>query len=163
VIRARSQAREAALKVLYQLDLRPDVERSELEELVREDVPAADAREFARELIDGTREQLPAIDREIESVAINWNLKRMAVIDRNILRLGTYELLFRPELPAAVSINEAVMLAKKYSTKESGGFVNGILDKVHRRHPGEKRGSGAPDPTAAATPGADDEDAPSAE
>lgn len=133
--RPRTQAREAALKVLYQLDIRDDQTVDELLASVAEEVTGQDAQDLARDLVEGTRGNLAAIDAEVEAVAHNWDLKRMAAIDRNILRLGTYELLFRADLPAAVSINEAVQLAKKFSTKESGGFVNGILDKVHQRHP----------------------------
>lgn len=132
--RPRTQAREVALQVLYQLDIRDDQSAEELLAEVSQEVSGHDAQELARTLVEGTRANLAAIDAEVEGVAHNWEMKRMAAIDRNILRLGTYELLFRPDLPAPVSINEAVQLAKKFSTKESGGFVNGILDKVHQRH-----------------------------
>lgn len=134
--RPRSQAREAALQALYQLELRDDLVEEDLFAGIDESVQSDDAREFARDLVRGTRANLATIDAEVEAVAINWELKRMAAIDRNILRLATFELLHRPDLPPAVSINEAVVLAKKFSTKESGSFVNGILDKVHQRHAG---------------------------
>lgn len=134
MIRPRTQGREVALKALYQLDVRPDLTDSELELLLRNEARTDEALAFARELVKGTREHLPEIDREVESIAHNWNLKRMAVIDRNLIRLGSFELSFRADIPAAVSINEAVVMAKKYSTKESGSFVNGILDKVAQRH-----------------------------
>lgn len=140
-MRARSQAREAALKALYQLDLRPDLSPGEVDEVLRAEAKNEDALGFARELVAGTRKHLPEIDREVESTAHNWNLKRMAVIDRNVIRIGTFELLHRPDVPPAVAINEAVVMAKKYSTKDSGSFVNGILDKIHQRHHGGARGA----------------------
>ena len=135
-MRARSQAREAALKALYQVDLRPDLTPAEVEEVLRAEAKSEDVLSFARELVSGTRAHLAEIDREVESTAHNWNLKRMAVIDRNVIRMGTFELLHRPDVPPAVAINEAVVMAKKYSTKDSGSFVNGILDKIHQRHHG---------------------------
>ena len=139
-MRARSQAREAALKALYQIDLRPDLTENEVDEVLRADCAKhEDTLTFARELVEGTRKHLADIDREVESTAHNWNLKRMAVIDRNVIRMGTFELLHRPDVPPAVAINEAVVMAKKYSTKDSGSFVNGILDKIHQRHHGGDR------------------------
>lgn len=132
--RARSQAREAAIKALYQADLRQDFDRAAAEAFLARQGLTEEAGEFARQLVEGTLVHRDELDREIEAVALNWNLKRMAVIDRNVLRLGAYELMFREDLPPAVSINEAVLLAKRYSTAESGSFVNGILDQIHRRH-----------------------------
>jgi len=87
-------------------------------------------RRFARELIDGCRERLEQLDAHIAAVAENWEIGRMAVIDRNILRLASYELLFRDDVPPKVAINEAIDLAKRYSTADSGAFVNGILDRI---------------------------------
>jgi transcription antitermination factor NusB len=132
-LRPRSAARVAALKILYQLDLRPELGVEELFPGINEEVSGDDAQRFARDLVIGTRTELAALDLELTTVAINWRLERMAAIDRNVLRLGCYELLFCPDLPPAVSINEAVQLAKTFSTKDSGGFVNGILDKVRIR------------------------------
>ena len=86
--------------------------------------------EFTEGLIDGVKEHQARIDTMISQVAENWRLDRMAAIDRNILRLGAYEMLFRPEVPAKVAINEALELAKRYSTAQSSRFVNGILDRV---------------------------------
>ena len=133
VTHPRSLAREAALKILYQLDVRADLDPTTLFAEIDEAITDADARRFARDLVLGARAELTTIDAELSAVAINWTLTRMAAIDRNVLRLGTFELLFRPDLPAAVSINEAVDLAKNYSTKDSGAFVNGILDKIRVR------------------------------
>jgi len=89
-------------------------------------------REFANALARGTRERMPEIDRLLDAHAQNWRLERMAVIDRLVLRLAVYELLARPETPARVVINEAIELARTFSTEESVGFVNGILDAVRK-------------------------------
>ena len=132
-MRSRTLAREAALKGLYQLDLRTEVNDAELDELLDRECPQRDARDYAKHLVKGTRKNLASIDREIEQVAENWDLGRMAAIDRNVLRMAIYEMLHRDDIPAAVAINEAVTIAKKYSTKDSGGFVNGILDQVKNR------------------------------
>ncbi|MBL4846437.1 MAG: transcription antitermination factor NusB [Planctomycetes bacterium] len=126
-------AREAALKILYQLDVRSDLEPAELFSEIDAATENEDARRFARDLVLGARAELATIDAELAAVAHNWTLTRMAAIDRNVLRLGAFELLFREDLPAAVSINEAVELAKNYSTQDSGAFVNGILDKIRVR------------------------------
>jgi transcription antitermination protein NusB len=87
-------------------------------------------RLFAEPLIRGTLEHREALDEKIQHFAKNWELGRMAVVDRNILRLAVYEMLYREDIPPVVSINEAVDIAKRFSTDESGRFVNGILDKV---------------------------------
>jgi transcription antitermination protein NusB len=90
----------------------------------------AAARAFADPLIRGTLEHLTEIDALIKKYTKNWDIKRMAVVDRNILRLAIFEMLYRDDIPPVVSINEAVDIAKRFSTEESGRFVNGILDKV---------------------------------
>ena len=87
-------------------------------------------RVFAEPLIRGTLEHRDELDEHIKKHARNWDITRMAVVDRNVLRLGIYEMLYRDDIPPVVSINEAVDIAKKFSTEESGKFVNGILDKV---------------------------------
>lgn len=87
-------------------------------------------REFAEPLIRGTLEKLPELDAKIKDYAKNWDLNRMAAVDRNILRLAIYEMFHRDDIPPVVSINEAVDIAKKFSTNDSGKFVNGILDKI---------------------------------
>jgi len=89
-----------------------------------------DVREFTLEIVKGTRERLPEIDEIIKKAAEHWSLDRMAVIDRNILRAATYELLYRKDIPPSVAINEALEISKKYSTEESAPFINGILDRI---------------------------------
>ncbi len=132
-MRKRTKAREIALKILYQAEVtRREIKLVtgsffDLMETVDKTV-----EEFAHRIALGVGENLPAIDQKISDNATNWQLKRMAVIDRNILRLGAYELLFAPDIPPKVTINEAVELAKKYGDIESSKFVNGILDKIHK-------------------------------
>lgn len=94
-------------------------------------IPTA-ARKFTEMLVEGVIEYRPVIDRTIKEVAKNWSLERMAPVDLSILRIGTYELLYRPDIPGRVTINEAIEIAKRYGTKESPSFVNGLLDKIAR-------------------------------
>ncbi len=149
-MRKRTQGRELALQLLYQVDLRGDDVLKEVDAyLDGESGGDPEIRGFARELIHGYLERRVEIDRRIEEVARNWQLRRMAAIDRNILRLGTYELLYRNDIPPLVAINEAIEIAKKYSTKNSGPFVNGILDNIRLK--GGKRGTGSGKPEAGTT------------
>ena len=133
MIRARSQGREAALKALYQLDLSETLDGSEEAPIRDDDVTIEEARAFCERLVAGVRGVRADLDATIQEIASNWTLARMAVIDRNILRIGAYELLHCPDVPPAVAINESILLAQKYSSKESGGFVNGILDTLRTR------------------------------
>lgn len=151
----RREARERAVQFLFQYDLNKaenlddalkqfwDSQRSaalqedkgkarwgQTIELPPPTSEEAAMRLFADPLIRGTLEHLGEVDAKITQYAKNWDLNRMAVVDRNILRLAVYEMLFRQDIPPVVSINEAVDIAKRFSTDESGRFVNGILDKV---------------------------------
>lgn len=140
-MRKRTLARECALQVLYQLDItgdKPEVALDNFWSNRREKEIDAGLKEFSLSLVRGVMENLEEIDQGIVRYAANWQLKRMAVVDRNIMRLGCFELLFRDDIPPKVSINEAVELAKKFSGLESGKFVNAILDKVRL----EKEGQG---------------------
>jgi N utilization substance protein B len=89
-------------------------------------------RDFAEPLVRGVVAKMPEVDAKLRTLADNWDFERLAVVDRNILRLAVYEMLFRPEIPPVVSINEAIEIAKKFSTAESGKFVNGLLDRVKK-------------------------------
>jgi transcription antitermination protein NusB len=127
----RSRGREVALQVLYQVEQNPGVPADEIRLFIqRRLLDDHKLCEFTEGLIDGVRKHQVRIDAMISQVAENWRLDRMAAIDRNILRVGAYEMLFRPEVPAKVAINEALELAKRYSTAQSSRFVNGILDRV---------------------------------
>jgi N utilization substance protein B len=137
----RSRAREVALQLLYQRDLNPKVPRRALERFVRERLRDADLEAFCLALYDGVIANAAAIDSRLSAVAENWRLTRMAVVDRNVLRLGAFELLHTPETPAGVAINEAIEIARRYGSLDSPGFVNGILDRVRR---GADRAPAAP-------------------
>ena len=133
-MRRRTLARECALKILYQVDItrRPmdAVFESYWETEEHQDPELLD---FSKRQVTGVQERLSAIDEKISAYATNWQLKRMAIIDRNILRLGVWELKYTSDIPPKVAINEAVELAKKYGDLESSKFVNGILDKIHKK------------------------------
>jgi N utilization substance protein B len=130
----RSKAREVALQVLYQDDLNPGGEPADrsgfLRSRLRED---DDLIEFAQSLIDGVRRNRQELDALLVKTAEHWSLERMAATDRNLLRLGAYEILYT-QSPGKVAINEAVELAKRFGTAQSAQFVNGILDKFLEGH-----------------------------
>ena len=132
-VRKRTRARELALRALYLIDIRGPGARPDVPEFFRENTDDGDVLVFAQELFDGCVDRREELDAVITEVAENWRIGRMAVIDRNILRLGTFELVALEDVPPKVSINEAIDLAKRYSTAESGAFVNGILDKIRTR------------------------------
>jgi N utilization substance protein B len=125
----RSKARQVAFQVLYQDDLNPRVNPAEADELIVRRLRKDDLIAFARELVSGVRRNRADLDMQIEQAAENWSLKRMAATDRNILRLGAYEIL-HTDTPAKVSIDEEVELAKRFGGVQSAQFVNGILDKL---------------------------------
>lgn len=133
-MRKRTRAREFALQILYQADIRhaelDDVLQSFWEEKKEKDEKEPEIREYTETLARGVLEKLESIDKTIERYAENWELKRMAYVDRNILRLASYELLHLDEIPVKVAINEAVELAKRYGEPDSSKFVNGILDRI---------------------------------
>jgi len=132
-MRKRTIARECVLKILYQTEMtRREVHvsfKNFWEESKSQDKTVFD---FSKKLALGIEKQLEAIDKQISKYATNWQLKRMAAIDRNILRVGVFELLYSQGIPPKVAINEAVELAKKYGDVDSSKFVNGILDKIHK-------------------------------
>lgn len=132
-MKKRTRARELALQFLYQLDLLGDVVADELGRFLRSEERDGETCRFARRLVEGAREHRAEIDEEIQGVAQNWQISRMAVIDRNVLRLAAYEMLFCDDIPPKVAINEAIELGKRYSTANSGAFINGILDKIKTR------------------------------
>ena len=131
-MRKRTQAREYALQILYQIDVRKDPEDKILVDFWKNIETEPEVSDFAAKLVIGTIRNKKKIDEMISKYASNWKLSRMAVIDRNVLRLAAYELLFCDDIPPKVSINEAVDLAKKFGDTESGKFVNGILDKINK-------------------------------
>ena len=135
-MRVRTRARELALQFLYMMDVQGPEYRDRLDAFLREELEgkpgSEEAAAYARRLIDGTSLNRPAVDALLDEAARNWDLSRMAVIDRNVLRLGCYEMLHEPEVPTKVAINEAIELGKRFSTEQSGAFINGILDRIRK-------------------------------
>jgi transcription antitermination protein NusB len=126
----RRRSREMAVKVLYQADM-SGVSITEAFQIFCEHFGGSEASKlFAKELLDGIYAHLDQINSLISQFSEHWRLDRMSMVDRNVLRLAIYELLCRPDIPAKVSINEAVELGKKFGTEDSGAFVNGILDRI---------------------------------
>lgn len=126
---SRSRAREVALQALFQEDLNPRDSRDQLAPFVEARLQEEDLREFATSLVLGVMRNRDELDELLESKADNWSLSRMAATDRNVLRLGAFEIRYA-ETPDRVAINEAVELAKRFGSKQSSQFVNGILDKL---------------------------------
>jgi len=129
----RSRARELALKCLYAYESTGESIDSICKSLIGDAGLKPDSAKFAETLLRQTVDSLKQLDHHITEHAINWEIERLAVVDKNILRLGICELLFFPDIPAKVAINEAVELAKKYSAEESSGFVNGVLDALNKK------------------------------
>jgi N utilization substance protein B len=127
----RRKAREYALQILFQADFKEKkINNKDLEEFWSDKKESSNVKEFTEEIVRGTLNRLDEIDAMIEKVAENWLLKRMAVVDRNILRFATYEILYKKDIPSAVTINEAIEIAKKFSSTESAPFINGVLDRL---------------------------------
>jgi len=132
-MRKRTKAREYALQILYAVDITKDDPKECIERFWDgNDESSQEVKAFAGSLVLGVYDNNKKIDSLITKHATNWQLERMAVIDRNVLRLATYELLFMDEIPPKVSINEAIDLAKKFGGNDSGKFVNGVLDKINK-------------------------------
>jgi N utilization substance protein B len=131
----RSKAREVAVQMLYQVDLNPSVELQTVRRMVDEALDDDELQEFAWRLFVGVMEVRPMLDERIQSVAENWSLKRMAPTDRNVLRLGAFELI-STNTPHRVVLDEAIELARIFGSAQSAQFVNGVLDKLV---PPEKR------------------------
>jgi transcription antitermination protein NusB len=148
----RSRAREVALQLLFWRDLNPTAPRPAVEDFVRERLRDPALAPFCLELYDAVVARQEEIDGLLKDAAENWRLNRMAVVDRNALRLGTAELIAQaPDAPAAVVIDEAIELARRYGAKDSPAFVNGVLDKIKqlRMADGESR---TEEPSAPAEP-----------
>ena len=128
---ARRSGREAALQMLFQLE-GSGVSAEQAIELFWRTFEDADpeGKPYADAIVRGVAENLDAIDKKVTAASQNWRLERMSRVDRNLLRLGTWELMFRTDVPRAVILDEAVELAKSFGTDESSGFVNGVLDRI---------------------------------
>ena len=145
-MRKRTRSREFALQVLYRIDINnadleevfedfwrdrsgPDSTNKE-KEILEADKKDPEVKSYAEKLVRGTLDHLERIDRTIERFAENWQIDRMAYVDRNILRLSTFEMCYLEDIPIKVALNEAVELAKRYGEADSSKFVNGILDRI---------------------------------
>ncbi|HAZ09862.1 MAG: transcription antitermination factor NusB [Candidatus Omnitrophota bacterium] len=133
-MRKRTFARECALKILYRIEISKESVASSLKDFWSKSAESIDkeSHDFAETLVKGACENIKTIDEIISKYTENWNISRMAVIDRNVMRMSIYEMLYRDDIPPNVSINEAIELAKKYGDIDSGKFVNGILDKIKK-------------------------------
>jgi len=129
----RRKARELALQFLYGIEVNPGDLEEKLASFWQMNRTEREIEEFAASLIRGVVQHKEHIDRTISEHALNWDIERIISVDRNVLRLAVYELAFRPDIPHVVTINEAVDIAKKFGTAESGKFVNGILDNVRAK------------------------------
>jgi N utilization substance protein B len=128
----RSRAREVALQLLFQRDHNPGVDRAAIERFVQDRLRDPELQPFCLGLYDGTVDHLADIDQRLAAAAENWRLPRMATVDRNVLRLGAFELLHQPETPPSVALDEAIELARRYGSADSPAFVNGVLDKLRQ-------------------------------
>ncbi len=127
---SRRKGRELALQMLYALDMNPANPPSSSRQLLNDVEIDFDAVDFADDLVRGVTENKTLIDQKIHDKSKNWSIPRMARVDLNILRMATYELLLRNDIPKNVSINEAIEVAKKFGTEDSPAFINGILDEI---------------------------------
>jgi N utilization substance protein B len=133
-----------ALQLLFQREHNPKIDRAALERFTQERIKEEAIRKFCLFLYDGVVTNIAEIDPKISAAAENWRLARMPTVDRNILRLGAFELLFMQDTPAAVAYDEAIELARRYGTADSSAFINGVLDRLAK-----EAGVRSPEPAVA--------------
>jgi N utilization substance protein B len=126
----RRRSRELAMQALFYMDTQETADPAALERFCLSFQPSPKALPFFSELVNGVLQDRQRIDRVIERFSSNWKMSRMSCVDRNVLRIAVYELLRRPDIPAKVSINEAIDIGKKFGAEETGAFINGILDSI---------------------------------
>ena len=129
----RRDAREAAVQYLYQREMQGDQSDQALEEFYEMRGLSPSGRRFCDELLQGWMQHREEIDEVIAKNARNFEFHRLSAVDRNVLRIACHEILYRSDIPAPVAINEAIEIAKKYSTEDSGKFVNGVLDNIRKQ------------------------------
>jgi N utilization substance protein B len=129
----RRDAREAAVQYLYQREVQGDHSDQALEEFYEMRGLSPSGKKFCNELLQGWMQHREEIDEVIAKNARNFEFNRLSAVDRNVLRIACHEILFRSDIPAPVAINEAIEIAKKYSTEDSGKFVNGVLDNIRKQ------------------------------
>ena len=126
----RRKGRELALQALYQIEMTSDPSVAAVDRFLQHFEGNTKAKEFARRLVSGAVSQRAEIDRLIDHATENWKIERLAKVDFLILRLATYELVFCPDIPASVSLDEAIEIAKRFGSEDSASFINGVLDRV---------------------------------
>ena len=126
----RRQARELAMQALFYMDMRKDASEEMLENFCGCFCPSKKSRPFFTKLVNGVLGTKDQIDALVERFSQNWNISRMSCVDRNVMRIAVYEMLYCDDIPPKVSINEAVDIGKKFGTQESGAFINGIMDSI---------------------------------
>ena len=139
-MRLRSKAREVALHLLYQIEITKGDSARAFESYLERHPQRQEVIDFSSLLLEGTVKNIKTIDGLIKKYVKNWEIGRMAIVDRNILRVACYELYFVDEIPPKVSINEAIELAKRFGDVDSPRFVNGILDKIYKTETADKKG-----------------------
>ena len=137
----RRKARESTLQILFQLEFDDSDEDKVIESFWRNRKAPKEIVEYTQFLVEGIVSHQERIDRLIQSVSENWRLDRMAIVDRNVLRIAVFELLYEESLAPAIVINEAIEVAKKYSSEDAATFVNGILDAARKKIEGMKKSS----------------------
>jgi len=157
----RTRARQVALQTLYQQDLRPRRDSRLRLKFIEGRLSEAESRAFCLALVDGVLEHKADLDRRISQAADNWRVERMATVDRNVLRLGAYELLYTRDIPAGTVFDEAIELARRFGGPESPGFVNGVLDQVRKNVDALRAEMGLP--PRGDQPAGDKKDAPAGE
>jgi N utilization substance protein B len=128
----RRKARESTLQILFQLEFDDAKPENVIHSFWKNKKATKEIKEHSRWLVEGITSHIESIDRLIQSVSANWRIPRMAIVDRNVLRIAVFELLHGEDLAPAIVINEAIEIAKKYSSDEGATFVNGILDAIRK-------------------------------
>jgi N utilization substance protein B len=126
----RRKSRELAMQALFYMDMGNNESQDLIELFVKNFEPPKKVRPFFLELVNGVIREKGNVDEFIEQYSSNWKISRMSCVDRNILRVAVYELQYCPEIPSKVTINEAIDIGKKFGTRESGSFINGVIDKI---------------------------------
>jgi N utilization substance protein B len=130
----RRKARELALKMLYQMEVNQDAPEKALDKYVTVFPYQDDIVSYARFLLSGVKKELADVDRCIEKASEHWKLSRITYVDKNIIRVAVFEMLYSTDVPPKVAIDEALELAKKFGSEDSKDFINGVLDKILKDH-----------------------------
>jgi transcription antitermination factor NusB len=134
----RRKARELALKMLYQLETNNESPERALDRYCETFPYQQDIIDYAMSLLSGIKKEIELIDGFIASASEHWKMDRIAFVDKNVMRIGVYEMLFSQDVPPKVAIDEAIEMGKKYGNEDSGDFINGVLDRILKDHYGQK-------------------------